>query len=357
MSEMLARAATIADEVLLPAASEVDRTGTIPEEHFKVLAEEGFYGLVAPVEHGGPGVGFTEFGQIVEVLASGCLTTAFTWLQHHGVVMGLAMSPNAALRESHLARAASGALRGGGAFSGVLPDPPRLVATRAVDGWTISGDVPLVSGWGLVDVLHVSAHHPETDQIVSGLVEAREGAGIVGVVPLELVAGQGSRTVRLRIRDLHLPDTAVTTCTDRRQFLDGLVLGLRIDSALPLGLAGRATALLDEAGHGPTATALRAELTAVRADFDAAMGEPHRMPGLRAAASELAHRACGALVVAVGGSALVCTHEAQRLARESLFTLVAASRSQVKSALLQRLVPAGSAQLPNGGTADRGVGA
>src|SRR5688500_10870706 len=141
MTDMLQKALKIADEVLLPAAGEVDRTGKIPEGHFRRLAEDGFYGVVAPVEFGGPGVEFTDFLQIVETLAGACLTTAFTWLQHHGVVMGLAMTPNAELREKYLSRAASGQLKGGGAFSGVIPDPPRVRATRTQGGWSLDGDV------------------------------------------------------------------------------------------------------------------------------------------------------------------------------------------------------------------------
>jgi alkylation response protein AidB-like acyl-CoA dehydrogenase len=336
MTSMLATATAVVDEVLFPAAAEVDRTGRVPDSHFALLAAEGFYGLFAPREVGGPGIEFTEALRVIEILAGGCLTTTFTWLQHHGVVMSLLMTPNAALRSQLLGPAVRGEVRGGGAFSGVVHTPPRVRATRRPGGWSVSGRVPFVSGWGTVDMLHVSAHDETTGEVVSGLVEAFPGPGIAAVEALTLVAGQGTNTVALELSDLVLPDEQVTTRTDRAAFLAGLTIGLRVDSALALGLTGRAVRLLDEADPR-VAEVLRGEQDRLRDRFDSALGEPDRLPALRAACSELTQRACACLVVAGGAAALLAGHPAQRLAREALFTLVVASRPTVRSALLARL--------------------
>lgn len=333
---MAASATAIADDVLFPAAVEVDRTGRVPDSHFALLAAEGFYGLFAPSEVGGPGLEFTEALRVIETLAGGCLTTTFTWLQHHGIVMGLLMTPNEDLRTRLLGAAVRGEVRGGGAFSGVVHTPPRVRATRRSEGWSISGRVPFVSGWGIVDLLHVSAYDETTGEVVSGLVDAHPGPGIAAVEPLTLVAGQGTNTVSLRLHDLVLPDERVTTRTDRDAFLAGLAVGLRVDSALALGLTGRAVRLLAEVDARSAAT-LRREQNNLRVRFDAALAEPDRLPALRATCSALTQRACTALVVAGGGAALLDGHPAQRLARESLFTLVVASRPEVRTALLDLL--------------------
>jgi hypothetical protein len=334
MNDMLRKAVEVADEVLFPAAAEVDSSGRIPDGHFDRLAEDGFYGLVAPVDLGGPGVEFEDLLQIVETLAGGCLATTFTWLQHHGVVMGLAMTSNSALRDEYLGRAVRGELRGGAAFSGAIQTPPRIRATRSGDGWTLNGQIPFVSGWGLVDMLHVSAVD-EDDNVISCLVDAATGDGITGVHPLTLAAAQATNTVRLELCDFRVPDSRVTTCAKRGEFLAGMALSLRIDSSLPLGLTERAATLAEAAGQGDTANSMRAEARALRAKFDAAMSDPASLPALRAASSELAVRASASCVVAAGSSALLSTHTAQRLARESLFTLVVASRPAVKSELLR----------------------
>ena len=56
----------------------------------------------------------------------------------------------------------------------------------------------------------------------------------------------------------------------------------------------------------------------------------------RADGSQLALHAAAALVTAGGGDSLVCTHHAQRLAREAMFTLVAASRAELNRELVDR---------------------
>jgi len=334
MTGMLTKASKIAGEVLLPAAGDVDRTGRIPGSHFRRLAQDGFYGLVAPTEFGGPGVEFAQFLQIIETLASGCLTTTFTWLQHHGVMIGLAMTPNAALRDKYMPGAVSGELRGGGAFSDVIPVPPRMTARRSGEGWLLNGDVMFVSGWDIVDVLHVSAVDQDSGDVINGLVEARSGGGIADVQPLDLVAAQASNTVRLVFADLPLADEMVTTRSNRQEFLAGLAIGMRVDSSLALGLIQRALADMEAAGQPQVAQKFAAQAAALRERFDAALGDPASLPAMRAACSELALRVCGALVAAVGGRALLRTSQAQRLAREALFTLVVATRPQVKSSLL-----------------------
>ncbi|MGB3442557.1 MAG: acyl-CoA dehydrogenase family protein [Actinophytocola sp.] len=331
-----AAAEVIVDEVLFPAAAEVDRTGRVPESHFALLAAEGFYGLFAPREAGGPGLEFTEALRVVETLAGGCLTTTFTWLQHHGIVMGLLMTPNEDLRARLLGLAVRGEVRGGGAFSGVVHTTPRVHATRRPGGWSISGRVPFVSGWGIVDLLHVSAYDETTGEVVSGLVDVHPGQGIVAVDPLTLVAGQGTNTVSLVLRDMVLPDEHVTTRTERSAFLAGLAVGQRVDSALALGLTGRAVRLLADV-EPSVADLFLGEQDDLRDRLDAAIAEPDRLPALRAACSALAQRACTALVVAGGGAALLDGHPAQRLAREALFTLVVASRPEVRAALLGEL--------------------
>ena len=60
MSDVLERVRVVADEVLFPAALEVDRSGIIPESHWDRLAAEGMYGLAAPPDLGGPSCSLTS---------------------------------------------------------------------------------------------------------------------------------------------------------------------------------------------------------------------------------------------------------------------------------------------------------
>ena len=115
------------------------------------------------------------------------------------------------------------------------------------------------------------------------------------------------------------------------------VFAVRLNGALPIGVVRRCIRLLDEAGATEAAARFGAECADVRGRLDAGLADPPALNRARAAAAQLAVRASAAVVTAGGGPALVRDHHGQRLAREAVFTLVAASRAEVKRALLDGL--------------------
>lgn len=390
MTLLLDRAHRLADDVLHPAAAEVDASGVIPPSHFAALADAGLYGIATAEPAALPAV--------TEVLAGACLATAFTWMQHHGPVRTLA-----ALGDPRLADATAGRLRCGVALAGALPEPPLLWATREDGGWRLDGRSPLVTGWGLIDLVQVAVRDVATADasdeeavVVTALLDARGGPGLAAQ-PLRLLAADASRTVLLRFDGVHLPDELVCGLTTRSAFLAGMTASSRVNGALALGVAGRCARLIAETGRADVvADRLAAEVDTARAALDtaaplaassapapggaaspdppvtigasaghaaassappAASGAPARraaasptplgeaaahdaatrMATARAAASELAYRAAGALVVAAGSRAILDGHPAGRLLREAAFTLVAAGRDQIRADLLGRL--------------------
>ena len=215
-------------------------------------------------------------------------------------------------------------------------------AHREEGGWRLTGDAPFVSGWGIVDVVQVSAGDVDSGDIVAAVLEARtQQPGITRVEPLSLVAADASRTVSLRLDELFVPDERVASRVPRPDFLASQVFGARVNGTLPgKGLVGR---WHPDAGGRWGRTDVAGSQLGGRGRHRAGGSTPPsatrcRMPprpGRRG--PNLAVRAAAALVTAGGGPSLVRSHHAQRLARESLFTLVAASRAEVKSALLDRL--------------------
>ncbi len=336
MAEPLDRVRALADEVLFPAALEVDHTGVIPDTHWQRIAEEGLYGLAAPPSYGGPGLGFPEIVEALETMAGGCLATTFTWIQHHGLVMALGGSPNEALRDELLADLAAGRTRAGVAFAGVIPDPPRVQAIRDDDGWRFSGHAPFVSGWGIIDVLQVSAGDVASGDVVAGVIAAHEQPGVTSVTRHSLVAADATNTVSITFDDLIVPDDRVVSRVPRAEFLANQLFGARVNGTLPLGLVGRCSRLLKDAGLVAQAEALEAERAAVRDCLDAGLSDIDDMGAARADAAQLALRSAAALVTAGGGLSLLAESHAQRLAREAVFTLVAASRAELKRELLAR---------------------
>lgn len=331
------RAHEIADSVLFPAILEVDRTGHVPETHWQAIAAAGLYGIAAPAEVGGPGLKLPQIIEILETMAGGCLATAFTWVQHHGMLAALASSANGALREEFVPGLISGSLRGGVAYAGAVPVPPRMRAARVAGGWRLSGHAPFVSGWGIIDVIQISAGDLASGDIVAGLLPATPQPGITTVTPQPLFVADASQTVALEVDGLIIPDDRIVSRVARAEFMASQNFGSRLNATLPIGLVGRCTRLLDDAGEQDAAAALRAEADAVRERLDAGLTDGAALLRARAEGCELATRAAGALVAACGGPSLLRTSVAQLLARCAVFTLVAASRPELKRSLVEAL--------------------
>jgi alkylation response protein AidB-like acyl-CoA dehydrogenase len=335
-TRLLSDAYRIADDVLFPAAAEVDRSGDIPSSHWTQLADAGLFGIAAPEEAGGPGLGFEQIVEILEVVVSGCLSTGFTWLQHHGVVISLAGTTNTALRDELYDEARAGRIRAGVAYAGVVPTPPRMRATRTDRGWVFDGHAPFVSGWGIVDVLQVSARDVDTDDVIAALVPIDPTPGQIAVSPLHLGAADASHTVSLSVTGLPVADDRVVSRVTLDDFFAGQNIGVRLNGTLPLGLLRRCTALLDTSGHDNAARALRERGSVVRTRLDGGLADADALIAARAEAAELAMDAAATLIAADGGRALLRGSTPERLAREAVFTLVAASRPQLKDLLVER---------------------
>jgi alkylation response protein AidB-like acyl-CoA dehydrogenase len=327
---IVAAARRLTDDVLFPDAIRVDGLDAIPVAQFDALAAEGLYGASVPQQAGGLGLDLLTMSAVTEELASGCLATAFVWVQHHGLAMTLAEETTpAALRDQWLEPACQGKVRGGIALTGLIPGPPLLRARQVEGGWRLDGEAPWVTGWGLIDLLLVVARGPR-DNLVWLILDAADQPGLT-VTRQRLAAVNASGTVQLDFDGVVVPaarlasqepfDPAASLRPDR----------LRINGSLALGVAGRCARLL---GPGP----LDDELAACRAHLDDAItADTEAMAEARAAASALAVRATAALAVRDGSRSIMAGQHPPRLAREALFLLVFGSRPTIKSALLRQL--------------------
>lgn len=328
----------IADDVLFPAALATEAGDVVPRELLDALAGAGLYGLAAPAELGGLGADFATACAVLEELASGCLTTAFLWMQHNGVVQAITAGGRQELARKWLPPLAAGEIRAGLALGGALPRPT-LRAEPDGQGWRLDGVSPFVSGWGRIDVVHAAARTGDGD-IVWLLADAAEGPS-VRAERLRLAALDATATVRVTFDRLAVPADRVTSKHPPGDRASPEVL--RTHAALALGVAARCCRLLALEGgvmrrpgsaRRQSPTLLDGELIALRAELDR-LG-----PGTaaaRAAAGELALRAASALMTTVGSRSLLVTEHGQRLAREAMFTLVYALRPGSRNALLARL--------------------
>jgi alkylation response protein AidB-like acyl-CoA dehydrogenase len=329
-SKSLREAKRIADDVFFPAAIAVEQSGQVPESHFALLAENGFYGLAAPDELTTLDLpDYPAVKRVVELFAGSCLSTAFVWVQHHGAMMAAAKTENAAVRETYLADLASGRCRAGMAIGAATrPGPPLLKATAVDGGWRFDGEAPWVTGWGMVETLH-TAGRDDNDMLVWALLDAKESESVSARM-LDMIAVQPSRTVTLTFNGHFVPHERVTSTQQRTVYIAGDAESLRFTGSLAHGLADRAISLMGDDGK-----AMMGELDAVRTLL--AEAAPEDVPAARAAGAEFALRAASALAVHDGSKSILTDSHAQRLVREATFLLLFGSRPGIRSALLDQL--------------------
>jgi alkylation response protein AidB-like acyl-CoA dehydrogenase len=324
---MRRRAEQIAEEVLFPAAMSVDRADRIPASHLDLLAKEGFYGVAAPPELGGLGMAdLTEVAYLLETLASGCLATAFVWLQHHSCVRAAAASTQPGVTERWLGPLARGERRGGVALAGLRPGAAGLRVTPAAGGYLLDGEAPWVTGWDMIDTVHVAAR--DADDVIRFLLVDAAPAATLTVRPLELVAAQASRTVNLTFAGHFVPSDRLTGVQPYQEWARTDAPGSALNGFLALGVVRRCCRLLGPSPFDEQLDACRAALLAA----DAA-----GTPAARAAASQLALHASAAVAVRTGSRAVLRDNHAQRLVREAAFLLVFGSRPGIRDALLAGL--------------------
>ena len=165
--------------------SDVDRTGEIPAEGLKALAEVGAYGMKIPKEYGGLGLSQTNYSRACAFISSYCASTAagITAHQSIGVPQPLKLFGTKEQKEKYLPRLAEGAVS---AFAltepGVGSDPAKMVtyAEPTEDGkhYIINGRKLWITNGTAADIMVVMARTPsitvkgrEKKQITAFIVE------------------------------------------------------------------------------------------------------------------------------------------------------------------------------------------
>jgi alkylation response protein AidB-like acyl-CoA dehydrogenase len=309
----------LADEGLFPAALTTDAAGEVPTASLDALADAGLYGEALPDD-------LEVLCAVLEALAGGCLSTAFVWIQHIGVLRAALLSEHAHVREEWSGPLARGDRRGGLALGGALPGRPSLTARETDGGWLLDGCSPWLSGWGRIDVVHAGAR-TEDERLVWFFVDARE-SDTLHVEVLDLMVLGATATVRADFSAHVVPEERVVSVAPYVQGGTTPAEVLRIHASHALGVAGRCCRLL---GPGP----LDRELDACRERL--AELDPDRIASDRADAGELAVRSAAALMAASGSRSLLLGEHPQRLAREALFASIYALRPMSREALLRRL--------------------
>ncbi|WP_433927316.1 acyl-CoA dehydrogenase family protein [Sorangium cellulosum] len=358
---LVERARRLAALVLAPAANATDQAEAVPREHLRALADAGLLGVATPARHGGHGAPARVAREVLEILAGACGVTAFVQMQHATAACPLiARGDNEALKERVLPRLAAGERFCTVGFSHVRrPGPPMVRVEPDGDHVRLHGTVPWLTGHGIADDAVIAGALPD-GRLMYVLTSLQAGDSIEVSPPLRLSAMNASATVSLTLRDLRVgPEQVIATVTREQQAARD-VAGLLTPSALSLGVAGAAAALLadlaERRGSAHLAGAARTfddEREAARAEVNEwaerpeAEGYGEHAVRVRAWCIDLGVRAAHAAVAATGGSANLLDHAAQRLFREAMLYSLTAQTRDLQAVTVQRLLDRG------GGAMDR----
>ncbi|WP_156750304.1 acyl-CoA dehydrogenase family protein [Mycobacterium sp. 852013-50091_SCH5140682] len=339
-----------ADEVLRPSALQTDRHGIAPKRVAE-LAELGLLNHLAPEEFGGAAVDLASDRRIREILAGACLNTWLLWVQHAPLVQPLAKQHADGTTLSDRARdVVHGRLLVGAGLSDVRRYPDHYVAVeRRTNEWVFSGTISWVTGWGLNQALAVAGVEPLTETVVTALIPV---SGDTVAAELDLSAVGGSRTQRVTLNDVRVPDRDVISTESvahwRRQ-------DLGMSSDAQSHHFGLAYAVLDEldtepdaqaravsAGWRPRIDAIRQQSYALADEVLARDDGRHRVDerlAAKVAIGDALATLTRALVVARSGRGIRLDDTAQLHARSALFLLVQGQSAAVRTAQLEHLTP------------------
>ncbi|WP_332815670.1 acyl-CoA dehydrogenase family protein [Ramlibacter sp.] len=328
---------------LAPLAGAIDQQGLYPQAFLRKLGELGGFGASIPRESGGLGLDLADQIDITTRIGAECGSTAFlVWCQST-CAWYLQHAPNEAPRTRYLRRVARGELLAGTGMSNPVKhlagiERIHLTAARAGDGYIVNGALPWVSNVG-PDHLAIVAAAVGNEGFVMFAVHG-SAAGLELHPCPEFCGMEGTRTLNLRFKDLHLD--AQDVLAHPHQFARFIE---RIKPGFILGQAGMGFGVVEgslktiresNASHAHVnvflddqGSELAAELAELKAEAaglarQAQAGPAPLLPVLkvRARASELALRAANSAVLHAGAKGYLMRHPAQRRLREAVFVAI-----------------------------------
>lgn len=333
-----------ADAEIIDSDSEALKTALIGLEDRSLLA------LRVPQKWGGADIDAETFYQYQELSARYSGALCFLQTQHHSATSMLANSDNEMLKSRCLRAIALGELRLGVGFSHLRRSGnPAVTATKAQNGYLLSGKVPWVTGFGLFHNFIVAAVLPD-DRAVFGLlpfanVESESGKIACGEI-MPLIAMSSTNTVTATLTDWLLEESQIISFkppnwiaqNDRQNILNFVPAAF---GCIRAGLD-----IIEAAAEAKTSSFIAAacqkleqKLDRLKQNFPQSQhSTTAEKLALRSQAIDLAVRCGHAAVTVSGGAANSKMHPAGRVYREALVYTVSGQTQDVMAATLDRLI-------------------
>lgn len=245
--EMIRRMASdFAAKYIKPHVMEWDEAQHFPLDLFRKMGEQGFMGVLVPVEYGGSGLGYHEYVAVIDEIAQVCGSIGLSTAAHNSLCTGHIMSfGNEAQKKKYLPLLASAEWIGAWGLTepNTGSDALRMkcVAKKVDGGWLINGTKNWITHGISGNVAVVLARTGELldSRGISAFIVERGTAGFKGGKKENKLGMRASETAEMIFEDCFVPDENVLGNVG-----DGFIQAMKIldggrisIAALSLGIA------------------------------------------------------------------------------------------------------------------------
>ena len=345
----LERIESYLQEFVAPVAFDIDQSPLALKKALQGLMEHSLLSVRIPQSWGGLGLESETFYLLQQLLSQYSGALAFLQLQHQGAVNALVKSENKALKEQYLSKIVQENLLCGLGYSQLRRlGKPMITATPIQGGYTITGQIPWITGFDFFDVFIVGANLPDGGEI-RGIVPFSPSSHLRFSEPMKLGAMQSTNTVTATFENYFLPVNNVVCIAPLGSIHNNDKKVVLYPSFLVLG-CGKAGLDIVEKAVG------KKQLDFIKSTYNFLNKEWHICQGkireamqldnrsfdddlkLRVWAISLAQRCAKAGVIVSSGAANYYNHSAQRVYKEALVFSVFAQTTNIMKATLEQLI-------------------
>lgn len=153
---------------------DADLNAQFPEKSFNALKENGYMGLVVPIEYGGKGLTILEHTQTILALAQSCATTALCYMMHNVATMCIVSHGSKELKDKLLPKIAKGEITLALAYSetgtGTHFYQPEITFSQKDEEFVLNGKKSFVTSAGFVDYYLVLSQTINKDGLNNWLI-------------------------------------------------------------------------------------------------------------------------------------------------------------------------------------------
>ncbi|WP_132992541.1 acyl-CoA dehydrogenase family protein [Gordonia zhaorongruii] len=233
--EMVDLVAHFIDHRVRDRVREFDEPDVYPEEFIEEMKRLGFFGLLAPAEHGGVDVSTACFARVTEELARGWMSLAGAIGGHSVITYLITTFGTAEQKRRYLPKMADGSIRatmaltepgGGSDLQGM-----RTYATPADGGYSITGSKTWISNAahsGLIGLLCITDRSADPAHTGMSVMLVEPGDGLTVSTKLPKLGYRGVEACELVFDEMPVPADAVLGGEPNRgwgQMMRGLEMG------------------------------------------------------------------------------------------------------------------------------------